>query len=90
MKELVVISGKGGTGKTSLTASFAVCVNKWDLNPEMTEEIEDEVRRAGAEAVGRVRYDRAVTLAQMQAQAVVETQASCAEDIRGIWERLGL
>ncbi|NLC38081.1 MAG: (4Fe-4S)-binding protein, partial [Clostridia bacterium] len=24
MKELVVISGKGGTGKTSLVASFAV------------------------------------------------------------------
>jgi len=24
MKEIVVISGKGGTGKTSLTASFAV------------------------------------------------------------------
>jgi len=24
MKEIVVISGKGGTGKTSITASFAV------------------------------------------------------------------
>ena len=24
MKELVIISGKGGTGKTSVTASFAV------------------------------------------------------------------
>ncbi|HHW82049.1 MAG TPA: (4Fe-4S)-binding protein, partial [Bacteroidales bacterium] len=24
MKEIVVISGKGGTGKTSLTASFAM------------------------------------------------------------------
>ncbi len=24
MKEIVIISGKGGTGKTSITASFAV------------------------------------------------------------------
>ncbi|MBN1336497.1 MAG: 4Fe-4S binding protein, partial [Deltaproteobacteria bacterium] len=28
MKELVVLSGKGGTGKTSLTASFAVLAGK--------------------------------------------------------------
>ena len=28
MKELVVISGKGGTGKTSLTASFAVLAKR--------------------------------------------------------------
>ncbi len=28
MKELVVISGKGGTGKTSLTASFAVLASR--------------------------------------------------------------
>ncbi len=28
MKEIVVISGKGGTGKTSITASFAVLAGK--------------------------------------------------------------
>jgi MinD superfamily P-loop ATPase len=28
MRELVVISGKGGTGKTSLTASFAVLAGR--------------------------------------------------------------
>ena len=28
MKEIVVISGKGGTGKTSLTASFAFLEGK--------------------------------------------------------------
>ncbi|HNR94969.1 MAG TPA: (4Fe-4S)-binding protein, partial [Kiritimatiellia bacterium] len=28
MKELVVISGKGGTGKTSVTASFAVLAGR--------------------------------------------------------------
>lgn len=68
----------------------AVCVNKWDLNPEMTERIEDKARRVGARVVGRIRYDRAVTLAQMQARAVVETEAPCVEDIRHNWNRLGL
>ncbi|MEC9488977.1 MAG: (4Fe-4S)-binding protein, partial [Halanaerobium sp.] len=28
MKEILVISGKGGTGKTSLTASFAAIAEK--------------------------------------------------------------
>jgi MinD superfamily P-loop ATPase len=65
-------------------------VNKWDLNPEMTGRIEDKARRVGARVVGRIRYDRAVTLAQMQERAVVEIEAPCVEDIRHIWNRLGL
>jgi len=78
----------------SLTRHFdipaAVCVNKWDLNAEMTERIEDRTRKAGARIAGRIRYDRAVTLAQMQARAVVETEAPCVEDIQRVWNGLGL
>lgn len=66
----------------------AVCVNKWDLNPEMTDRIEDRARAAGARVTGRVRYDRGVTAAQIQAKAVVETGAACGEDIRSIWADL--
>ena len=68
----------------------AVCVNKWDLNAEMTERIENTACQAGARAVGRVRYDRAVTLCQMQERAVVETDGPAAEDIRHIWDQLDL
>jgi len=78
----------------SLTRHFnipaAVCVNKWDLNVEMTERIEDQARQAGARIAGRIRYDRAVTLAQMRERAVVETEAACAEDIQHVWNELGL
>ena len=78
----------------SLTRHFntpaAVCVNKWDLNAEMTERIEDKARKAGARIAGRIRYDRAVTLAQMQGLAVVETEAPCVEDIQHVWNELGL
>ncbi|MEW5722674.1 MAG: ATP-binding protein [Thermodesulfobacteriota bacterium] len=72
------------------TIPAVVCVNKWDLNPGMTQRIENKARLAGARVVGRVRYDRAMTQAQIKEQAVVETQAPCAEDIRKIWDQLGL
>jgi len=76
----------------SLTRHFniptAICVNKWDLNPEMTERIENKARRAGARVVGRIRYDRAVTQAQTRERSVVEIEAPCVEDIQGVWNQL--
>jgi MinD superfamily P-loop ATPase len=78
----------------SLTRHFqipaAVCVNKWDLNPEMTRRIEEGARQTGAAIAGRIRYDRAVTLAQMRGLAAVETDAACAGDVRAVWESLAL
>ncbi|MBN2654560.1 MAG: ATP-binding protein [Nitrospirae bacterium] len=68
----------------------AVCVNKWDLNPEMTASIEEKAKAAGAAVAGRIRYDRAVTQAQIQEKTVVETDAPSAEDIRSIWSYLNL
>jgi MinD superfamily P-loop ATPase len=68
----------------------AVCVNKWDVNPEMAERIEDTARRSGAQTTGRIRYDPEVTRAQMEMRAVVETEAPCAEDIRRVWNQLAL
>ena len=76
-----------------LTAHFhipaAVCVNKWDVNAEITTLIEDEAQAKGAILAGRVRYDRAVTAAQIQGKAVVElTDAVSGDDIRAMWDRL--
>jgi MinD superfamily P-loop ATPase len=67
-----------------------ICVNKWDLNPAMTERIENQAREAGAQVVGRIRYDCAVTQAQILERAVVETDAPCSEDIKTLWWTLGL
>jgi MinD superfamily P-loop ATPase len=66
----------------------AVCVNKWDINPEMTERVEAKARAMGARVLGRARYDPQVTRAQMEGRAVVETDAPSAADIRAIWEDL--
>ena len=68
----------------------AVCVNKWDINPEMTERIEAQALASGARVVGRVRYDPSVTRAQIQEKAVVDTDCPSADDIRGIWKELAI
>jgi len=68
----------------------AVCVNKWDINPDMTERIEEKARSAGASIAGRIRYDSAVTRAQLLQKTVVETDAASASDIRGIWKNISL
>jgi MinD superfamily P-loop ATPase len=67
----------------------AVCVNKWDLNAEITARIEADALQAGATIAGRVRYGRAVTDAQLQGRAVVEIDSGpLAADIRAVWENL--
>jgi MinD superfamily P-loop ATPase len=67
----------------------AVCVNRWDLNPEMTFQIEAKARSRGAEIVGRIRYDSSVTAAQVEGQAIVERSGSpAARDIQEIWKNL--
>jgi MinD superfamily P-loop ATPase len=65
-----------------------VCVNKWDLNPEMTQRIEDRARAAKATIAGRIRYDRAVTDSQMRQRAVVEDRSQAARDIESVWARI--
>jgi len=66
----------------------AVCVNKWDINPRQTERIEAAAEAAGAAILGRIRYDRFVTQAQLQQKAVVELEAAAGDDMRVIWKQV--
>lgn len=66
----------------------AVCVNKWDINGQQADRIEAAARSAGAEVVGRIRYDRSVTQAQLQRKAAVEIDCPAAADIRGVWQQI--
>jgi MinD superfamily P-loop ATPase len=68
-------------------APLAVCINKWDLNPNMTQLIENDARQSNLPVVGRIRYDRAVTDAQINRRTVVEHTASgAATDIKKLWQ----
>jgi len=66
----------------------AVCVNRWDINPEGARSIEVRAREHGATIVGRIRYDAAVTQAQVGGRAVVELGGVAADDIRAVWDRV--
>lgn len=65
-----------------------VCVNKWDINPEMTELIESRAADRGVASLGRVRFDQAVTRAQVNGRTVLDEGGGAADDIRVLWENL--
>jgi len=63
-----------------------VCINKWDINPAMAEQIETAVGKSGAIPVGRIPYDQAVTAAQIDAKALVEySDGAAAQAVRNLW-----
>jgi MinD superfamily P-loop ATPase len=76
----------------SLTAHFriptAVCINKWDLNQEITSRLEKMACSRNVSIAGRIRYDSAVTQAQVKRLSTVEHGGPAAEDIRQVWERV--
>jgi MinD superfamily P-loop ATPase len=67
-----------------------ICVNKFDLNLEMTRDIENYAREKGMSCLGRIPFDRIFTEAMIQAQTVFEYdgQSAVSSAIRGIWQRL--
>jgi MinD superfamily P-loop ATPase len=66
----------------------SICVNKWDINPEMTDRIEEKASLAGAKIAGRIRYDNEFTKAQLLELTVIETSSPAAGDIREVWEHI--
>lgn len=63
-----------------------VCINKGDLNAQLSAEIEAGAGGLGIPPAGRVRYDHVVTEAQVHRQSVVEYSANgCAADVRQVW-----
>jgi MinD superfamily P-loop ATPase/predicted Fe-Mo cluster-binding NifX family protein len=76
-----------------LTAHFgiptAVCINKWDINPQIAEAIEADVRDKGLVLAGRIDYDPAVTHAQVAEQTIVEyTQGGAAKQVVAVWDKV--
>ena len=66
-----------------------ICINKWDLNPDITEEIESKAAGQGIKSAGRIRYDPAVTKAQIMKSSVVEyTGGAISEDIKAVWRNI--
>jgi len=64
-----------------------VCINKYDINFELTEQIERKGRELDMEVIARLPYDPAVTEAQIEKLSVVEfTPNPIADQIKSLWD----
>ena len=77
----------------SLTSHFnvptAVCVNKWDVNPEAGARIEKAAEKQGAQVLTSLGYHPSVTHAQVKGKAVVELEESpLARSIQQLWKEI--
>ena len=88
------LSGKHDLERVAaLTKHFniptVVCINKYDINTEIANHIEQKANSQGISTVGNIRYDRAVTDAQIRNTTVVEyTNAPVSADIKKIWQKV--
>jgi MinD superfamily P-loop ATPase len=62
-----------------------VCINKYDLNPEMAERIEELCCDRGVEVIGRLPFDTAVVDAMVAGRAVVEMYGPMGDAIKSLW-----
>ncbi len=66
-----------------------VAINKYDLNPEMADQIEKDALEHNIKVVGRIRYDKAFTKAQIMKCSVIEyTCSAVSEDIKALWRNV--
>jgi len=67
-----------------------VCVNKFDLNLELTREIETYAEEKGIACLGRIPFDPIFIKAMIQAQTILEynTDSKAGQATKEIWQRL--
>lgn len=67
-----------------------LCVNKYDLNLEVTEEIETTAKNHGIDIVGRIPFDPIFTLAMIEGKNIFEhnKEPVLLENVRAIWQMI--
>ncbi|RQV98005.1 4Fe-4S dicluster domain-containing protein, partial [bacterium] len=76
-----------------LTANFGIktllCINKADINPEMSGSIANDAEKMGLRIVGKIPYDEAFTKAQIMKATLIEyTGGEIAEIVRALWREV--
>lgn len=66
-----------------------LCINKWDLHPEMSDEIEHLAQGRDVEVLGKVPFDPVVIDCQIQGVPVTNSETSLAAySIKNVWQKL--
>jgi len=67
-----------------------VCINKYDLNPEMAGEILAEAERKGCSITGRIPFDSSFVKSMVQKQTVIEydPESPASKAVKMVWERV--
>ncbi len=69
--------------------SAVVCINKYDLNADLTESIEGFCSEKGIPVVGKIPFDINVTYAQVAGQSVVEfDHGPLSKQIVAVWQNI--
>jgi MinD superfamily P-loop ATPase len=88
------LSGKHDLDRVAdLAAGFKipvlVAINKFDLNPDMAEQIEKDARSRNIKVVGKIHYDEAFTKAQILKSTVIEyTGGAVTNDVKALWRNI--
>ncbi len=63
-----------------------VCVNKWDINADVFNNIREWSEKQGLELVGKIDYDKSVTEAQIAGKSIIEFgNGKVTSEIRQMW-----
>ena len=88
------LSGKHDLERVAqLTSNFGittlVCINKTDINPEMSCNIAEDAHKHGLKVVGKIPYDEAFTKAQIMKATLIEyTGGDIAEKVKAMWREV--
>jgi len=88
------LSGKHDLERVAqLTANFGiktlVCINKADINPEMSRDIAEDAENKGLKVIGEIPYDEAFTKAQIMKATLIEyTSGDIADKVKTLWREV--
>jgi len=89
------ISGRHDMERVAELADFfkipsMVCVNKFDLNPDEAEAVEDIARKRNISVIGRIPFDLTFTKAMVQGKTIVEfdSRSEGCRAVKEIWNSM--
>ena len=64
----------------------AICINKFDINPEKAADIETKAKQKNINVTGRIPYDTVMTKAQIAGQNIIEySNNGITKEIKSLW-----